>query len=258
VTPEEADTPGSLVFQAPTGAVDQPRPEPEPPKKTPAEQYLERQAVIDAELLALRSSCLFYAGIAVPLLVFFGVQYHTQGQYDWLEYASGALLYGTIIIFFGVWQDELIHLLRPPRERAGHVWIVAVLAPVGTACAIIACLAGLRAIGLSFEEPPLADFELPIWFNYLWVCLLPAVLEEIAFRGILFTRMSRLMGPKHAAWVVAMMFGILHLNVIGMAVFLIPISLLASWMIVKTRSLLPAMLLHFLHNAIVLTLDYVS
>ena len=86
--------------------------------------------------------------------------------------------------------------------------------------------------------------------------MLPAVFEEIAFRGLILRKLLLVMSPPQSLLVTALLFAIIHFNVVGMVIFLVPLAYMAGWATEKTGSLLPAMAIHFLHNAGVLVLEY--
>jgi uncharacterized protein len=93
---------------------------------------------------------------------------------------------------------------------------------------------------------------------WIAVALCPAVFEEVAFRGIIQQRLLAFMSPWNAIIVAASMFAILHLNIIGFAMYLIPMALMAGWITWRTSSLWPAIAIHFVHNGTVLVLEAIK
>lgn len=98
-----------------------------------------------------------------------------------------------------------------------------------------------------------AGHSLP-WILLLWA-VQPAVIEELAFRGIFFERLSRIVEPKTAVIAAAIAFMILHLMLLS-AGFLLVLGLLTGWLRWKSGSLYPAMALHLLHNGAVVLLTW--
>lgn len=81
--------------------------------------------------------------------------------------------------------------------------------------------------------------------------LLPAVCEEIAFRGFLLRGLHRRFRPRNAVLLSAFLFAAYHMNVfLFLPMFLLGVVL--SLLTVRSRSLLPAICLHFLHNSVLL------
>jgi membrane protease YdiL (CAAX protease family) len=82
-------------------------------------------------------------------------------------------------------------------------------------------------------------------------CLAPAVVEEIAFRGLLQNWMAMAISPGRALLISAALFSGVHFSVLSFP-YLLLVGLLLGWTWWKTRSLYPPMLLHFLHNYVVI------
>lgn len=81
----------------------------------------------------------------------------------------------------------------------------------------------------------------------LVICILPAVFEEIGFRGIIFPALRPFMSGRDAVIVSAMLFMTLHLELFGLP-YLLALGLVAGFLRYRTQSLLPGMALHFTHN----------
>lgn len=84
---------------------------------------------------------------------------------------------------------------------------------------------------------------------YLLVfALLPALCEEIAFRGFILTGLIKHFRPRTAVLLSAFLFALFHMNVFQFlpAFFL---GVVLGLLTVRSRSLVPAIMFHFLHNA---------
>lgn len=79
---------------------------------------------------------------------------------------------------------------------------------------------------------------------FLAVVIIGPIAEEILFRGILFTRWSRVYGPARAAFYSSLLFGVLHANALGL--------FFAGWVLcmvyMYTRSLWVPIAMHILNN----------
>jgi membrane protease YdiL (CAAX protease family) len=100
-----------------------------------------------------------------------------------------------------------------------------------------------------------ADSAHPLIYMILSVALMPAVCEEIIFRGVIFNNIQKLGGDNQALWITTFLFAILHLNILSL-LWLIPFSFVAGWMRLRYNTLIFGILLHFLHNFIVCLVDY--
>lgn len=81
----------------------------------------------------------------------------------------------------------------------------------------------------------------------LTVCVQPAVVEELAFRGVILGALLHLMKPREAVLVSAIMFAGLHLNPVALP-HLILMGTVLGLLQARTRSIYPGMVLHFSHN----------
>jgi sodium transport system permease protein len=96
-------------------------------------------------------------------------------------------------------------------------------------------LRDLRDIG-----PPLVAFA-----------LLPAICEELTFRGFILTGLLRRLRPRNAVLLSSFLFALFHMNVFQFAAsFLLGVVL--GLLTVRSKSILPAILFHFLHNALLI------
>ncbi|MDQ1353379.1 MAG: protease family protein [Acidobacteriota bacterium] len=112
---------------------------------------------------------------------------------------------------------------------------------------------------LGEKDPSFSNFFITSGFGFgmmvFIICLMPAIWEEIAFRGLIQTRLDKKFRKWEVIYITAGMFAIIHAAPISWPyLFLLGVVLgLFRW---YSRSLWPCMVLHFLHNFIVLYLDY--
>ena len=104
-------------------------------------------------------------------------------------------------------------------------------------------------MGINFSSG-MEDFKVDGVGNFLamtlFVAIIPALLEEIAIRGVLLQPLRRF-GDKFAIFVSALIFSLLHGNMVQ-----VPYTLIAGiyfgYVAVATGSLWPSIILHFLNN----------
>lgn len=87
-----------------------------------------------------------------------------------------------------------------------------------------------------------------LWFLVLNIGVVPAVCEEVMFRSYLHRLFENAYGVITAILVTGLIFGLFHLRLTQ----LIPltfIGIVLAWMTVKSGSVYPAMLMHFIHNS---------
>lgn len=98
--------------------------------------------------------------------------------------------------------------------------------------------------------------ESPVGIMLLVTAVMPAIGEEILFRGLVFGSLRYRHGVKIAIAVSAIVFGMFHMSLVK----LIPTALLGAcfaYIVVKSGSIYVSMFLHFLNNAVsMLVLKY--
>jgi membrane protease YdiL (CAAX protease family) len=87
-------------------------------------------------------------------------------------------------------------------------------------------------------------------------CVFPAIMEEIAFRGLVQHWLVSAIAPTRALLIASALFMALHFSVLS-APYLLLVGMLLGWAKLKTGSLYPSMLIHFLHNFIVISFFHV-
>lgn len=101
-------------------------------------------------------------------------------------------------------------------------------------------------VNFMLEALPIPDTPLYIVFTVFTLAILAPVVEEFMFRGVL---LKRLIG-KTSVWggilISSLLFGILHLDVIGAFLF----GVVASLLYLRTHNLLVPILLHIINNSL--------
>lgn len=87
-----------------------------------------------------------------------------------------------------------------------------------------------------------------LWFLVLNIGLVPAVCEEVMFRSYLHRLFENAYGILGALLVTGLVFGLFHLR-LSQLIPLTFIGIMLGWMTVKSGSVYPAMLMHFIHNS---------
>jgi ABC-2 type transport system permease protein/sodium transport system permease protein len=99
--------------------------------------------------------------------------------------------------------------------------------------------------------------EVPLPLILVVMALVPAIFEELCFRGFLFGALRTRLADDRTVIASALLFGLFH-------EILFPGRLLAStflgvvlgWVRLRTGSIVPCVLLHALHNSLLLTLAH--
>lgn len=92
--------------------------------------------------------------------------------------------------------------------------------------------------------------------NFISLCVIPAILEELFFRGAL-QGLMRPCGSTAAIFAPALLFALLHMDLAqGITAFVCGVFL--GWLTERTGSVLPGMLLHFVNNSIAFAVAYLQ
>ncbi len=108
----------------------------------------------------------------------------------------------------------------------------------------------VSAEALQAMRPFLDQVETAPWYSIVFLmAFIPAVCEELAFRGFIFAGLVRQGGRLRAMVVTALMFGISH-GFLQQSIAASCMGVLIGWVALRTGSVLPCILLHFTNNAL--------
>jgi uncharacterized protein len=85
---------------------------------------------------------------------------------------------------------------------------------------------------------------------FVLVCLIPAVTEEIGFRGLMQTILLRALPPRKAIILSALLFAAAHFTVLSFP-YLFLVGALLGWLLHRTGSIYPGIIIHAAHNLVV-------
>ena len=109
-------------------------------------------------------------------------------------------------------------------------------------------------VELSTPDLPLPTGALGVTTAVFRVVIMPAVVEEFCFRGVVMQHLRRF-GNGFAAVAAALCFGLLHCNLVQMP-FAFTVGLALGFFVLRTGSLWPAILIHALNNTVSLVFSY--
>lgn len=163
-----------------------------------------------------------------------------------------------LLIGLGAIVLTLVFLLKVTRLKTKDLrimlpapWSPGFCLPVFLGVANLANLAGalinrLTGSPATCEMLPSGGPELLMQF--LALCVMPAIAEELLFRGA-FQGLMRPCGSAAAIFAPALLFGVLHLDLAqGLTAFACGVFL--GWLAERSGSILPGMLLHLVNNTL--------
>lgn len=114
---------------------------------------------------------------------------------------------------------------------------------------------GFKSYSTATEASSFSPIQL-FFFELLLVAILPAICEEFLHRGVLLQGI-RSMGYKKAIVISGVLFGLIHFS-ITQTIYATIIGVLLGFIVIATKSIVPAMIIHFTNNAISLYLSFAS
>lgn len=163
-----------------------------------------------------------------------------------------------LLIGLGAIVLTLVFLLKVTRLKTKDLrimlpapWSPAFCLPVFLGVANLANLAGAlinRLTGSPATSEMLPSGGPELLVQFLALCVMPAIAEELLFRGA-FQGLMRPCGSAAAIFAPALLFGVLHLDLAqGLTAFACGVFL--GWLAERSGSILPGMLLHLVNNAL--------
>ena len=163
-----------------------------------------------------------------------------------------------LLIGLGAIVLTLFFLLKVTRLKTKDLrimlpapWSPGFCLPVFLGVANLANLAGAlinRLTGSPATSEMLPSGGPELLMQFLALCVMPAIAEELLFRGA-FQGLMRPCGSAAAIFAPALLFGVLHLALAqGLTAFACGVFL--GWLAERSGSILPGMLLHFVNNAL--------
>lgn len=158
-----------------------------------------------------------------------------------------------LVTAFALREWRLLWPLMDPRRLRLSGALKIALGVVVSVAVLQGYFAALQALDVPTLRswPSFEKDGWPLWSALLLVAAAPGVFEELAFRGLIYQGLHRVMTRRDALLVQAMAFSVLHLSPwIFVSHFLMGFGL--GLLRDATRSLYPGMLAHFCWNAWIL------
>ena len=159
-------------------------------------------------------------------------------------------------------QSNKFWPLSPAKPVSGRVGLFGILGGIG-ACMLANIVTSyiltiLSEFGVSIPETPkMMDNTITSYLlNLLIIAVLPGILEEMVFRGCVL-RMLRPYGDLFAVFVSALTFGLMHGN-LRQIPFATIVGLVLGWLYVTTNNIWIPIVVHFLNNAVSVTMEYLA
>lgn len=97
----------------------------------------------------------------------------------------------------------------------------------------------------------------PFWQVVLVMAIIPAVCEEITFRGFIFSGLLQNKGRMRAVLLTALIFGFSH-GILQQSIAATMLGILLGWITLRTGSIFPALIVHVINNTLSVALGRVA
>lgn len=169
-------------------------------------------------------------------------------SYDRLFWIEITLAF--ITIYYAYKNKETI---GPLLRFNNFKWSIIALVVTGALTFSIIVNFAVREINVSLFKTDTNYFDFykiyvaPIPIMIYSIALMPAIFEEIAFRGVLFNYLSAFLDDKLVVMVTGFVFAAMHLSTLSL-VWLIPFGILLGFMRNKYNTIWYGVLFHFIFN----------
>ena len=202
----------------------------------------------------ITKSIVFYLSF-IGFLVFY---YFFQPEYNTLT--SEIILNSVFIVFvlFFCFLDlKKIIPLFSLKQIPIIVYVLTFLFPIFSTIIVFISIGWLNQ-SLGFENENLfssyAYFSTPYIWAFLFTALVPAIFEELAFRGYLFNQLIQILTPKNTIIVSSFLFALMHLSVLSL-IWILPFGIILGFLRLKYNTLWLGIAIHFIHNSLMLIID---
>lgn len=170
----------------------------------------------------------------------------------WSTVAVAAIDAAIVLVAVGLRYRKLLFLfkLHPIGVRGAAALVAIAFVFVGAASGYFWALERL-GVPVASTTDTFTRAGWPLWTMFLLISVMPAIFEELAFRGVIQSSLERVFNARDAWLIQAALFSVLHLSpLIFPSHFLM--GLCFGHMRMRSRSIYPGMLLHACWNALVL------
>ena len=151
--------------------------------------------------------------------------------------------------------------VRSVFERNNNKIEIVIIVFVGAtlAAVLVSMVAGWINVSINSDEfydtYLFQDTAFPLVISILFICVQPAIFEEVAFRGFLFNNLQHVASTTGAVYVTSFMFGIMHLSYISL-IWLVPLGIISALMRTRFNTLWYGMIAHFTYNLTIVLIDF--
>ncbi|MCH2032938.1 MAG: CPBP family glutamic-type intramembrane protease [Tenacibaculum sp.] len=207
---------------------------------------------------AVLNSIIGFYTIIICYIGFSSLIYSTYPESLFADIGVELVFIGIVLVFCAYNFNEIISLYKSPKLDSS-VYFKFLPLTILFSYLIYFGIGGLNEL-LFFEDSINIIYqytytEYPFLWSIVFVAIIPPIFEELAFRGYLFNQLSKIISIELTIIATAFLFALVHLSFISI-IWIFPFGLFLGYLRKKYDTLWIPMLIHFVHNSIVLMLDY--
>lgn len=168
------------------------------------------------------------------------------------------LTFIALTVIFSLFDAKKILSLYNIKHISWQSLVFAIVFPIFTAGIVYLGVEGINTF--LFDESDNIFYNYAAYENYLFWALLftvvfPPIFEELAFRGFLFNQLRNFANPWVTIIATAFIFALVHFSFISI-LWIFPFGLVLGYLRYRYKTLWLGMIVHFIHNLLVLMIDY--
>lgn len=226
--------------------------------------YKDAGSVFSCAVIIPYAISLLFVIVLMAICKSSGADYLESVNSLWFNIVSSVLVPIVLIVIFFTYNK--IHKIGfsacNVKKISAKNTVLSIIIPV---VCVFCCIYLITAVdnGLVKLGYDLTSTGLPLtnagWYilNILLLAVLPAIAEELIFRGIIFNGLRRNMSDAGAIFLSAFLFMLMHGNIEQM-IYPFILGLVFAWLVMRTGSIVSSIIAHFVNNALVVTLSFIE
>ncbi len=197
----------------------------------------------------------------VVMIIFLITSVFTQEKLDYSIYSeiTFEFIFILIVLLFSLSNyKEIIQLYRIPKKRYIQ-YTLAFLIPFVSSFSVSFFIDLVENLSDSLISTNMyadyASYKYSLSIAFVFIAVLPAIFEELAFRGYLYNLLKKISSEKTTIIATAFIFALVHFPFLSL-IWIFPFGLILGYFRMKYKTLWFGMIIHFIHNLIVLLIDF--
>ncbi|WP_028889089.1 CPBP family intramembrane glutamic endopeptidase [Tenacibaculum ovolyticum] len=196
----------------------------------------------------------------ITIIVFIGISYYVFKAYDnsfWSEVLIESIFI-IIVVGYSIFDlKNITPLYKLPKINKWYLNLF-ILFTIINAFIVYYITGFINTLTNNFSNNYYEDYlylENPLLWSIIFIAILPPIFEELAFRGFLFNLLNKIVSKKSTIIATSFLFALVHFSFISL-IWIFPFGLFLGYLRSKYKSLWIPMIIHFIHNFIILMIDY--